>query len=78
MTPSALPDGTRVQQRNVFIGQTSNSSLSVNHRLTSKSSANVRVSHSEGNTALTQAGASAICSKMQFDRIQSIIDSVLP
>ncbi|WP_219094554.1 TcfC E-set like domain-containing protein [Pseudomonas sp. UMAB-40] len=45
-----LPDGTRVRQRNVFIGQTSNSSLSVNHRLTSKSSVNARVSHSEGNT----------------------------
>jgi len=45
-----LPDGTRVRQRNVFVGQTSNSSLSVNHRLTSKSSINARVSHSEGNT----------------------------
>jgi hypothetical protein len=45
-----LPDGTRVRQRNVFIGQTSNSSLSLNHRLTSKSSVNARVSHSEGNT----------------------------
>ncbi|RON18293.1 pilus assembly protein PapC [Pseudomonas brassicacearum] len=45
-----LPDGTRVRQPNVFIGQTSNSSLSINHRLTSKSSINARVSHSEGNT----------------------------
>jgi hypothetical protein len=45
-----LPDGTRVRQRNVFVGQTSNSSLSVNHRLSSKSSINARVSHSEGNT----------------------------
>ena len=45
-----LPDGTRVRQRNVFIGQTSNSSLSINHRLNSKSSVNARVSHSEGNT----------------------------
>jgi hypothetical protein len=45
-----LPDGTRVRQRNVFVGQTSNSSLSVNHRLNSKSSINARVSHSEGNT----------------------------
>jgi hypothetical protein len=44
-----LPDGTRVRQRNVFVGQTSNSSLSFNHRLTSKSSINARVSHSEGN-----------------------------
>ncbi|MFK9081696.1 TcfC E-set like domain-containing protein [Pseudomonas neuropathica] len=45
-----LPDGTRVRQRNVFVGQTSNSSLSVNHRLDSKNSLNARVSHSEGNT----------------------------
>lgn len=45
-----LPDGTRVRQRNVFVGQASNSSLSVNHRVTSKSSINARVSHSEGNT----------------------------
>jgi hypothetical protein len=45
-----LPDGTRVRQRNVFVGQTSNFSLSVNHRLTSKNSVNARVSQSEGNT----------------------------
>ncbi|WP_137804764.1 CS1-pili formation C-terminal domain-containing protein [Pseudomonas sp. G(2018)] len=44
-----LPDGTRVRQRNVFIGQTSNSSLAVNHRLSNKNSINARVSHSEGN-----------------------------
>ncbi|NWL20932.1 TcfC E-set like domain-containing protein [Pseudomonas umsongensis] len=44
-----LPDGTRVRQRNVFVGQTSNSSLSINHRVTTKSSVNARVSHSEGN-----------------------------
>jgi hypothetical protein len=45
-----LPDGTRVKQRNVFVGETSNSSLALNHRLNSKSSINSRVSHSEGNT----------------------------
>ena len=45
-----LPDGTRVRQRQVFVGQTSNSSLSVNHRLDSKNSVSTRVSHSEGNT----------------------------
>ncbi|WP_166225537.1 CS1-pili formation C-terminal domain-containing protein [Pseudomonas atagonensis] len=45
-----LPDGTRVRQRNVFVGQTSNASLSLNHRLSSKTSLNARVSHSEGNT----------------------------
>ncbi|MCF4995971.1 pilus assembly protein PapC [Pseudomonas syringae] len=48
-TYDTLPDGTRVRQRNVFIGQTSNSSLALNHRITSKSSINARVSHSEGN-----------------------------
>ncbi|MGV8888679.1 MAG: CS1-pili formation C-terminal domain-containing protein [Pseudomonas sp.] len=45
-----LPDGTRVRQRNVFVGETSNSSLALNHRITSKASINARVSHSEGNT----------------------------
>lgn len=44
-----LPDGTRVRQRNVFKGETSNSSLALNHRLSSKNSLNARVSHSEGN-----------------------------
>jgi len=44
-----LPDGTRVRQRNVFVGETSNSSLALNHRLSSKNSVNARVSHSEGN-----------------------------
>ncbi|HEX4551842.1 CS1-pili formation C-terminal domain-containing protein [Pseudomonas sp.] len=48
-TYETLPDGTRVRQRNVFIGEASNSSLAVNHRLSSKSSVNARVSHSEGN-----------------------------
>src|SRR4029077_20822636 len=32
-------------------------------------------SHEEGNTALLRAGAVAVCSKMQFDRIQSVIDT---
>ncbi|MDI3271142.1 CS1-pili formation C-terminal domain-containing protein [Pseudomonas sp. MDT1-16] len=45
-----LPDGTRVRQRNVFVGETSNSSLALNHRISSKTSINARVSHSEGNT----------------------------
>ncbi|VVN70576.1 TcfC E-set like domain-containing protein [Pseudomonas fluorescens] len=49
-TYETLPDGTRVRQRNVFIGQTSNSSLSVNHRVSSKSSVNGRVSYSDGNS----------------------------
>src|SRR5207247_6454529 len=33
-------------------------------------------SHDEGNTALMRAGAVAVCSKMQFDQIQSIVDTV--
>ncbi|WP_030129578.1 CS1-pili formation C-terminal domain-containing protein [Pseudomonas sp. QTF5] len=45
-----LPDGTRVRQRNVFVGETSNSSLALNHRISSKTSINARVSYSEGNT----------------------------
>ncbi|VVM73887.1 hypothetical protein PS645_01906 [Pseudomonas fluorescens] len=48
-TYDTLPDGTRIRPRNVFIGQTSNSALAINHRVSSKSSLNARVSHSEGN-----------------------------
>ncbi|MHC8403966.1 CS1-pili formation C-terminal domain-containing protein [Pseudomonas sp. TMB3-21] len=44
-----LPDGTRVRQRNVYIGKTSNSSLALNHRISNKNSITARVSHSEGN-----------------------------
>ena len=33
-------------------------------------------SHAEGNTALLRAGAVAVCSKMEFDRIQTVIDAV--
>jgi CheY-like chemotaxis protein len=33
-------------------------------------------SHDEGNAALLKAGAVAVCGKMHFDRIQSVIDSV--
>jgi atypical dual specificity phosphatase len=33
-------------------------------------------SHEEGNMALLRAGAVAVCSKMQFDRIQSVINTV--
>ncbi|KRP44703.1 Outer membrane usher protein FimD/PapC [Pseudomonas libanensis] len=47
-TYETLPDGTRLR-RNTFVGQTSNSSLSVNHRIDAKNSVNMRVSHSEGN-----------------------------
>ncbi|QBZ91636.1 pilus assembly protein PapC [Pseudomonas viciae] len=48
-TYETLPDGTRIRQRNVFVGQTSNSSLSVNHRLSNKTSVNGRLFYSEGN-----------------------------
>ncbi|MDT8907285.1 TcfC E-set like domain-containing protein [Pseudomonas sp. CCNWLW56] len=48
-TYETLPDGTRVRQRNVFVGHTSNSSLSINHRLSNKASVNGRLFYSEGN-----------------------------
>jgi hypothetical protein len=48
-TYDTLPDGTRVRQRNVFTGETSNSSLALNHRLSRNNSLNARVSHSDGN-----------------------------
>lgn len=50
-TYETLPDGTRVRQRNVFIGQTSSSSLALNHRINSKNSLNARVAYSEGNVS---------------------------
>ena len=34
-------------------------------------------SHDEGNAALRRAGARAICSKMQFNQIQSVIEKVV-
>lgn len=33
-------------------------------------------SHAEGNVALLQAGAAAICGKTEFDQIQSVIDRI--
>jgi DNA-binding response OmpR family regulator len=32
---------------------------------------------SEGNDALVKAGANAVCSKMEFDAIQGVIDTVM-
>jgi DNA-binding response OmpR family regulator len=32
---------------------------------------------SEGNDALVKAGANAVCSKMEFDGIQGVIDTVM-
>ncbi|MEB0044983.1 MULTISPECIES: CS1-pili formation C-terminal domain-containing protein [unclassified Pseudomonas] len=48
-TYETLPDGTRIRQRNVYTGQTSNTALSLNHRLNNRVSLNGRISHSEGN-----------------------------
>jgi hypothetical protein len=44
-----LPDGTRIRQRDIFVGQTSSSSISVNHRLSNLRSINGRLFYSEGN-----------------------------
>ena len=49
-TYESLPDGTRIRQRNVYVGQTSNSSLSLNHRVSVNTSINGRLAYSEGNT----------------------------
>src|ERR1051326_8851253 len=35
-------------------------------------------SHQEGNDVLLSAGASAICSKMDFDNIGSVIERLIP
>ncbi|KAF1028776.1 MAG: putative outer membrane usher protein EcpC [Pseudomonas sp.] len=48
-TYETLPDGTRLRPTRVFIGQTSNSSLALNHRVSNKSSINSRLSYSQGN-----------------------------
>jgi DNA-binding NarL/FixJ family response regulator len=34
-------------------------------------------SHDDGNASLLRAGASAVCSKAEFDRIQDVIDGVV-
>ena len=34
-------------------------------------------SHDDGNAALLKAGAVAVCSKMEFDKIQTIINRVI-
>ena len=33
-------------------------------------------SHDAGNAALVRAGATAVCSKMEFDRIQMVIEGL--
>lgn len=47
-TWETLLDGSRVRQRSPYNGAVSNSSLGVNHRLSSQNSLNARLSHSEG------------------------------
>ena len=49
-TYETLPDGTRLRKRGSFVGQVSNSSISLNHRLSTKSSFNARASYAQGNT----------------------------
>ena len=34
-------------------------------------------SHDEGNAAMVKAGASAVCSKMEFERIQNVISGLV-
>lgn len=48
-TYETLPDGTRLRTRQTFVGQTSTSSLSINHRLLNQNALNARLSHSTGN-----------------------------
>jgi len=47
-TWETLEDGTRVRQRSPYVGQVSNSSLGLNHRLDHRDSFNARLSHSDG------------------------------
>jgi hypothetical protein len=44
-----LPDGTRLRERNTFVGQVSSTSLSINHRVSNKSAINSRLSYNQGN-----------------------------
>ncbi len=48
-TYEVLSDGTRLRPRTTFIGQASNSSLSLNHRLSNKNSISSRLAYSQGN-----------------------------
>lgn len=48
-TYEILADGTRLRQRTPFVGQTSSSSLSLNHRLSNTRSVSARLAHSQGN-----------------------------
>ena len=49
-TYETLPDGTRLRKKQAYAGQTSSSSVAVNHRLSPKSSFSARVTQSDGYT----------------------------
>ena len=49
-TYETLADGTRLRKRATYVGQTSNSSVSMNHRFGPKSSASARLSYAQGHT----------------------------
>ncbi|MBW3503605.1 TcfC E-set like domain-containing protein [Pseudomonas sp. NKUCC02_KPG] len=49
-TYETLPDGTRLRKKPSYVGQTSSSSVSVNHRVDAKSNLNARLTHSDGYT----------------------------
>ena len=49
-TYETLADGTRLRKRATFVGQTSNSSVSMSHRFSPKSSASARLSYTQGYT----------------------------
>ena len=49
-TYETLADGTRLRKRTAYVGQNSNSSISMNHRLSPKNSLNARLSYADGYT----------------------------
>ena len=49
-TYDTLADGTRLRKRQVYVGQTSNSSISMNHRFSPKNSLSARLSYADGYT----------------------------
>ena len=49
-TFETLPDGTRLRRKSNYVGQTSTSAMSLNHRFGLRSTLSARLSHSEGYT----------------------------
>lgn len=64
-TYETLIDGTQVRQRHVYNGPVSNSSLALNHRLTSTHSLNARYSYTQGQVQ----GSALDLSWMRHDRL---------